>query len=148
MSFAKLATPAARRLMSSTGGSVSDHSVSCSFILAKQKQKVTVKGMIGWSLLKTAQHHGLPIPGVLADDKWDYITYGEGPASAEDHVVVERKYYDMLEPMSFQECNVLEEVEENITGTSRLASMIVLTKELDGITVMLPDTNPDLTNYC
>ena len=45
----------------------------------------------------------------------------------------------------WQECNTLTDVEENITGTSRLASCIYLTKELDGITVMVPDTNPDHT---
>ena len=48
--------------------------VSCTFILAKQKQRVTVPGMVGWSLLETAQHHNLPIPGEPADEKWDYET--------------------------------------------------------------------------
>eukprot|EP00966_Prymnesium_polylepis_P159562 3687605-Prymnesium_polylepis.1 len=114
--------------------SVAEQSVSCTFILAKKKQKVTVPGMIGWSLLETAQHHGLPIPGSPADEPWDYITYGEGPASAEDHVVVQREYFDKLEPMGFQECNVLDEVSDSITGTSRLASCIYLTKDLNGIT--------------
>ena len=60
--------------------------------------------------------------------------------------MVQREYFDKLEPMGFQECNVLEEVDATITGTSRLASMIYLTKELDGITVLFPDDNPDLTN--
>ena len=31
---------------------------------------------------------------------------------------------------------------------SRLASCITLTKEMDGITVLVPETNQDLTNYC
>jgi hypothetical protein len=30
---------------------------------------------------------------------------------------------------------------------SRLATCIKLTKELDGIQVIVPDTNPDLSNY-
>ena len=30
---------------------------------------------------------------------------------------------------------------------SRLATCIKLTKDLDGITVIVPDTNPDLSNY-
>lgn len=125
---------------------VAEQSVSCTFILEKKKQKVTVPGMVGWSLLETAQHHGLPIPGSLADEKWDYTGFGEGPASAEDHVVVQREFFEKLEPMGFQECNVLDEVSETITGTSRLASCIYLSKELDGITVLFPDDNPDTTN--
>lgn len=141
------AVPMARRL-ASVPPMVSDNTVMCTFILSKQKQKVTVPGMVGWTLLETAQHHGLPIPGTTADEKWDYSTFGEGPASAEDHVVVQREFFEKLEPMGYQECNVLDEVDENITGTSRLASCIKLTKDLDGITVFFPDTNPDLTNYC
>ena len=31
--------------------------------------------------------------------------------------------------------------------SSRLATCITLTKELDGITVIVPDTKPDFTNY-
>lgn len=54
-----------------------------------------------------------------------------------------------LSPMGYQEYNVLNaEQREHITPTSRLATCITLTKELDGITVIVPDTNPDLTNYC
>ena len=33
--------------------------VMCTFIMAKAKQKVTVPGLVGWSLLDTAKHHGL-----------------------------------------------------------------------------------------
>ena len=48
--------------------------------------------------------------------------------------------------MGYQEYNVLNaEQREHITPTSRLATCITLTKELDGITVMVPDTNPDHT---
>ena len=48
--------------------------------------------------------------------------------------------------MGYQEYNVLNaEQREHITPTSRLATCITLTKELDGITVIVPDTNPDLT---
>jgi hypothetical protein len=123
-------------------------SVSCTFIMAKKKQKVTVPGMVGWSLLETAQHHGLLMQCCHADEAWDYKTFGEGPMSAEDHVVVSREYFDKTGPVGYQERNVLNmEVPEDVTPTSRLATCVILTKELDGITVIVPDTNPDLTNY-
>ena len=122
----------------------------CTFIMAKQKQKVTVPGLVGWTLLEAAQHHGLLTHCVKADNPWDYSTFGEGPAAAEDHVVVSRDYFDKIsDPMGYQEKNVLaSEVPEDLTPTSRLATCITLTKELDGITVIVPDTNPDLTHYC
>ena len=28
------------------------------------------------------------------DSAWDYATFGEGPCSSEDHVVVSREYFD------------------------------------------------------
>ena len=116
--------------------------------MAKKKQKVTVPGMVGWSLLETAQHHGLLMQCCHADEAWDYTTFGEGPMSAEDHVVVSREYFDKTGPVGYQERNVLNmEVPEDVTPTSRLATCVILTKELDGITVIVPDTNPDLTNY-
>ncbi len=90
----------------------------CSFIMAKQKQKVTVPGMAGWTLLETAKHHGLLSHCTHADGKWDYYDFGEGPASAEDHVVVENTFFEKLEPMGNQEFNILQsEVYEHLTPT-------------------------------
>lgn len=85
--------------------------VKCTFILAKQKQKVTVPGMIGWTLLETAKHHNLPVNGSPADTPWDYNTFGEGPASVEDHVVVAQEYWEMCLPMGYQEKDLLEMAE-------------------------------------
>ena len=47
--------------------------VNCTFVLVKQKKRVTVAGMEGWSLLDTAQHHNLPINGVKAENAWEYL---------------------------------------------------------------------------
>lgn len=127
---------------------VADDRLKCTFIMAKQKQKVTVPGLVGWTLLDTAKHHGLLTHCTHADSPWDYNTFGEGPMSAEDHVVVSRDFFDKTGPMGYQEKNVLkDEVPDDVQPTSRLASCVTLTKELDGIIVIVPDTNPDLTNY-
>jgi hypothetical protein len=85
--------------------------VKCTFILAKQKQKVTVPGMVGWTLLDTAKHHNLPVNGSPADAPWDYVTFGEGPSSVEDHVVVALEYWEMCLPMGYQEKDLLEMAE-------------------------------------
>lgn len=178
----------------------------CTFIMAKQKQKVTVPGLVGWTLLDTAKHHGLLSHCLHNDGIYDYVEFGEGPCSAEDHVVVEGSFFEKLPPMGYQERNILHtEVYEHLTPTcaraarpalthhpsgqlhgggnpvplaigafaaspaqpplppphrrrpahsphasahrSRLATMVTLTKEMDGIAVIVPDSNPDLTNY-
>ena len=85
--------------------------VKCTFILAKQKQKVTVPGMVGWTLLDTAKHHNLPVNGIAADSPWDYYTFGEGPASVEDHVVVAQEFWEACLPVSYQEQDLLEKEE-------------------------------------
>ena len=49
---------------------------------------------------------------------WNYSDFGEGPASAEDHVVVENTFFEKLSPMGYQERNVLQsEVYEHLTPT-------------------------------
>lgn len=101
----------------------SAHRVACTFIMAKQKQKVTVPGMVGWTLLDTAQHHGLLKHCHHGDTPWDYSTFGEGPMSAEDHVVVSREFFDKTGPVGYQERNVLNmEVPDDLTPTCARAS--------------------------
>ena len=102
------------------------HSVKCTFILVKQNQRVTVPGMVGWSLLKTAQHHGLPVNGIEADSPYDYVTFGEGPAGPEDHVVVQREYFDKTGPIGWQELNLLEDMDpENRAPTCATLSLSI-----------------------
>lgn len=151
--------------------------VNCTFILQKQKTKVTVPGKVGWTLLETAQHHNLPVHGCAADPNWDVVkgTHGEGPASLEDHVVVAREYFEKIGPPVHDEWQLIQ-FEPNKTPTSaaaratlppptlvgrrarrspsltrsmrrsRLAACITLTKDLDGITVVVPATNVHMTN--
>ena len=120
--------------------------ISCTFVLQKQKQRVTVPARVGWTLLQTAKHHKLPVNGTTADGSWDYITFGEGPGSIEDHVVVAKEFYALTGPPGEQEGTLLRVSEPNATETSRLAACIKLTKEMDGLTVLVPETNADLTN--
>ena len=116
--------------------------------MAKQKQKVTVNGMVGWSLLQTAQHHGMLEHVVHGESPWDYLTFGEGPNSAEDHVIISKEYFEKLPTAGYQEQNMLvDQITEDLAPNSRLASYVILEKDLDGITAIVPETNPDFTNY-
>lgn len=86
--------------------------------MAKAKQKVTVPGLVGWTLLETAKHHGLLTHCTHADNPWDYETFGEGPCSAEDHVVVAKTYFDKLPPAGYQEVSLLDQqVPDFVTPT-------------------------------
>ena len=44
-------------------------------------------------------------------------------------------------------CDSRARARDALVRSSRLATCIKLTKDLDGITVIVPDTNPDLSNY-
>ena len=73
------------------------------FVMSAAKQKVTVPAMVGWNLLEAAQHHGLLTHCTPGDDPWDYTTFGEGPSSCEDHVIISRAYFDKMGPAGWQE---------------------------------------------
>lgn len=118
--------------------------MNCTFIKPNGK-RTTVPGRVGWSLLKTAQHHDVGLEGWEASPSWSE-DYGDGPATAADHVVVAKEWFDKLAPMYPEEEKMLGYV-EHVTETSRLAAVIKLSKELDGITVYIPPENMSFKGY-
>lgn len=119
-------------------------SVNCTFIKPNGK-RVTVPGRVGWSLLKTAQHHDVGLEGWEASSSW-LEDYGEGPATTADHVVVANEWADKLEPIYPEEEKLLQTVDHAVEN-SRLAAVIKLRKELDGITVYIPPENMSFKGY-
>jgi hypothetical protein len=80
--------------------------------------------MVGWSLLATAKHHGLPLHGATKDNDWDYVTLGEGPGSVEDHVILPQTDFDRVGPCTWQEEALLKANEPHVQPTcARLASL-------------------------
>jgi len=73
--------------------------------------------MVGWTLLETGQHHGLPLNGTKSDSNWDYVTLGEGPGSIEDHVIFPKGDFERVGPCNYQEANLLRVSEENTQPT-------------------------------
>ncbi|EOD37789.1 hypothetical protein EMIHUDRAFT_454785 [Emiliania huxleyi CCMP1516] len=127
---------------------VADSSLKVNFIFEKHKKRVTVAGMVGWTLLETAKHHGLPLHGARADSPWDYVTLGEGPGSVEDHIVLPVADFEKVGPCSWQEQELLDaSAADHVQPNSRLASCVVLTKEMDGLTALVPASNADLSSY-
>ena len=67
--------------------------------------------------MSAAQHHKLPLNGTPSDVPWDYITFGEGPNSIEDHIVVTQEYFDKTGPVGWQEREMLDKDEKNAQPT-------------------------------
>ncbi|MCS6921810.1 MAG: ferredoxin family 2Fe-2S iron-sulfur cluster binding protein [Elioraea sp.] len=86
-----------------------------------------VDAPLGLSVLEIAHRHGIDIEGAC-----------EGSlACSTCHVIVERKWFDMLEPPTEDEEDMLD-LAFGLEETSRLGCQIVMTEELDGLTVRLP----------
>jgi 2Fe-2S ferredoxin len=82
---------------------------------------------VGLSLLEVAHKHNIDLEGAC-----------EGSlACSTCHVVVEPDWYDVLPDATEDEEDMLD-LAFGLTRTSRLGCQIIITKELDGLTVRLP----------
>ena len=77
-------------------------------------------------------------------DEWTEDIYGEGPNSAFDHVMIPEQWSKFVGKRGEMEQMMFEQSwEENeIKDSSRLACMITLTKDMEGMTVYIPDGLP------
>ena len=96
------------------------------FIL-KDGSRKEVDAPIGLSVLEIAHRNHVDIEGAC-----------EGSlACSTCHVIVDPDWYDLLQEASEDEEDMLD-LAFNLTKTSRLGCQIVITEELDGLTVRLP----------
>lgn len=69
--------------------------------------------------------------------------FGDGPTSWQSHVVLPKEWYAKANPIMYAEQDVLNRMDEqDLTPTSRLATEVILTKDLDGMIVYVPDPAP------
>ncbi|QXM23668.1 ferredoxin family 2Fe-2S iron-sulfur cluster binding protein [Elioraea tepida] len=86
-----------------------------------------VDAPLGLSVLEIAHRHGVDIEGAC-----------EGSlACSTCHVIVDPKWYDLLQPPTEDEEDMLD-LAFGLEETSRLGCQIVMTEELDGLVVRLP----------
>ena len=81
------------------------------------------------------------MPEVARTEDWTEPTFGEGITSGYDHVVLVGNGVDTAARMTPIEQQMLSDhwdFDEIFEG-SRLASVVKLTKEMDGMTVYVPD---------
>ena len=92
-----------------------------------------VDAPLGASVLEVARRHDIDIEGAC-----------EGSlACSTCHVVVDPEWYELLNEASEDEEDMLD-LAFNLTRTSRLGYQIVITEELDGLTVRLPAATRNL----
>jgi 2Fe-2S ferredoxin len=92
-----------------------------------------VDAPLGRSVLEVARRHDIDIEGACDGSL----------ACSTCHVVVDPDWYDLLKEASEEEEDMLD-LAFNPTRTSRLGCQIVITEELDGLTVELPAATRDL----
>lgn len=85
---------------------------------------------------------------IIHSERWTEPVFGDGPTSGYDHVVLSGAGVDTAQPKTRTEDRMIEDYWDfdEIFPESRLASMIKLTKDMDGMIVYVParvdDSNP------
>lgn len=81
------------------------------------------------------------LPETARTETWYEPTFGEGPCSGFDHVVLTGSGANTATRKTPIEEQMIEEYwdVDEIFETSRLASAVVLNKEMDGMIVYVPD---------
>ena len=94
-----------------------------------------VEAPLGLSVLEIAHRNGIDLEGAC-----------EGSlACSTCHVIVDADWYDLLKEATEDEEDMLD-LAFALTKTSRLGCQIILSEELDGLTVRLPTATRNMMN--
>ncbi len=95
-----------------------------------------VDAPVGLSVLEIAHKHGIDIEGAC-----------EGSlACSTCHVIVDSEWYELLKEATEDEEDMLD-LAFGLTQTSRLGCQIIMTEELDGLTVKLPQATRNMHEW-
>lgn len=96
--------------------------------------ELEVDAPLGLSVLEIAHKNNIDLEGAC-----------EGSlACATCHVILEQKYFDMLEEATEAEEDMLD-LAFGLTHTSRLGCQIIITDELDGMKLKLPSATRNIS---
>ena len=96
-------------------------------------RKVEAEGEPGQSLLALGQGIGMPLEGTCEGQM----------ACSTCHVIIAQEWFDRLTDATEDEEDMLD-IAAGVTRTSRLACQIVLSEELEGLEVRIPDEARDM----
>ena len=117
--------------------------------------RVTKQGHVGQTLVDVCRMYDMDLLEcdtfhggghrfeIIHNEIWTEDVFGESAVSALSHVVVANEWLAKMPPASPAEMRCINELDDDVkTGNSRLGSEIVLTKDLDGLVVNVPDPPP------
>jgi len=105
------------------------------FFIDQNNHKIEVEGIEGLSLLEIAHKNNIDLEGAC-----------EGSlACSTCHVIVKEDWYSRLPKAADAEEDMLD-LAFGLTQTSRLGCQIIITKELNGLTVSLPSATRNIKN--
>lgn len=97
-------------------------------------KKIEVDAPVGLSLLEIAHANNIDLEGAC-----------EGSlACSTCHVIVAPEWYEKLSPATEDEEDMLD-LAFGLTHTSRLGCQIIITEDLDGLTVKLPEGSRNMS---
>jgi 2Fe-2S ferredoxin len=101
--------------------------------ITSENEEIEIDAMEGLSILEIAHQNKIDLEGAC-----------EGSlACATCHVIVDKKHYDMLEPATEPEEDMLD-LAFGLTHTSRLGCQIIMSQALDGIKLTLPSATRNI----
>lgn len=103
------------------------------FLHASGDGQMVAEVEAGDNLLRVAQVHMMPLEGTCEGQM----------ACSTCHVIVAKEYFDRLPPASEMEEDMLD-LAAGVRRTSRLACQIMLTDDLDGLTVQIPSESRNM----
>jgi 2Fe-2S ferredoxin len=105
------------------------------FFIERDGTRREVDAPIGLSVLEIAHRNDIDLEGAC-----------EGSlACSTCHVIVDQEWYELLKDATEDEEDMLD-LAFGLTRTSRLGCQIVITEELDGLTVALPAGTRNMMN--
>lgn len=130
---------------------VADNTVRVTFVNLEGSRQ-TVPGRVGQTVHDVARMHDVNLGYAVtgdprerqSSDVWTEDLFGEDCMDAHDHVYVPPEWLSKLPEIRPYERDIIAQFwePEEVSDSSRLASKITLTKDLDGITVFVPDQIP------
>lgn len=84
--------------------------------------------------MKLAQYEGIDVEGAC----------GGNLACSTCHMIFSDEDFDRLIPVMSEDEDILLDLADGVTATSRLGCQIVVTDELEGLTVYLPAVTADM----